>query len=182
MYINLLYLPLFNFSYLFFLSFLSLLSSQDICYFYFHCFIPQIASCFSFVFQFVLKLVLFLTGKYNFFISFVHQINLLYFIFVGLFSLCLWVYMYMCIFHYFTYYLPDFVTTICLGFIFGFSFLDICFNLTQCHKKPPVESSFLTRDQVLGLWSGSTDSQTLDYQRTNPREYQTVRTHTKETT
>ena len=37
-------------------------------------------------------------------------------------------------------------------------------------------------DQALSLWSGSTDSKTLDYQRTNPREEQTVRTHTKETT
>ena len=45
-----------------------------------------------------------------------------------------------------------------------------------------VESLFLTRDQALSLWSGSTDSKTLDYQRTNPREYQIVRTHTKETT
>ena len=31
--------------------------------------------------------------------------------------------------------------------------------------------------QALSLWSGSTDSKTLDYQRTNPREYQIVRTH-----
>ena len=58
------------------------------------------------------------------------QANLLYFIFVGLFWLCSWVCMYMCIFHYFNYYLPDFVTAISLGFIFGFSFLGICFNLT----------------------------------------------------
>ena len=89
--------------------------------------------------------------------------------------------MYMCIFHYFNYYLPDFVTAICLGFIFGFSFLDICFNL-KCHNKPLVESLFLTRDQALSLWTGSTDSKTLDYQRTNPREDQIVRTHTNETT
>ena len=39
-----------------------------------------------------------------------------------------------------------------------------------------------TRDQALSLWSRSPDSKTLDYQRTNPREYQTVRAHTKETT
>ena len=39
-----------------------------------------------------------------------------------------------------------------------------------------------TGDQALSLWSGSTDSKTLDYQRTNPREYQIVRTHTKEAT
>ena len=35
-------------------------------------------------------------------------------------------------------------------------------------NKPSVESSFLTRDQALSLWSGSTESKTLDYQRTNP--------------
>ena len=45
-----------------------------------------------------------------------------------------------------------------------------------------MESLFLTRDQALSLWSGSTDSKTLDYQTTNPREYQIVRTHTEETT
>ena len=38
-----------------------------------------------------------------------------------------------------------------------------------------MESSLLTRDQALSLWSGSTDSKTLDYRRTNPREYQIVR-------
>ena len=38
------------------------------------------------------------------------------------------------------------------------------------------------RDQALSLWSGSTDSKTLDYQRTNPWGYQIMRTHTKETT
>ena len=37
-------------------------------------------------------------------------------------------------------------------------------------------------DKALSLWSGSADSNALDYQRTNPREYQIVRTHTKETT
>ena len=36
-----------------------------------------------------------------------------------------------------------------------------------------------TQDQALSLWTGSTDSKTLDYQRTNPRGYQTVRIHTK---
>ena len=30
-----------------------------------------------------------------------------------------------------------------------------------------MESLFLTRDQALSLWSGITDSKTLDYQRTN---------------
>ena len=90
--------------------------------------------------------------------------------------------MYLCIFHYFNYYLPDFVTAICLGFMFCFSFLDNCFTLPQCRNKPLVESSFLTRDQALSFWSGSTDSKTLDYQRNKSREYQIVRTHTKETT
>ena len=37
------------------------------------------------------------------------------------------------------------------------------------------------RDQALILWSGSTDSKILDYQKTNHREYQTVITHTKKT-
>ena len=50
------------------------------------------------------------------------------------------------------------------------------------HNKPLVQSLFLTRDQALSLWSESTDSKTLDYQRTNPREYEIVRTHTTETT
>ena len=40
----------------------------------------------------------------------------------------------------------------------------------------------LERDQALSLWSVSTDTKTLGNQRTNPRECQTVRTHTKETT
>ena len=38
------------------------------------------------------------------------------------------------------------------------------------------------RDQALSLWRGSTDSKSLDYQRANPKEYQIVRTHTKDTT
>ena len=73
----------------------------------------------------------------------------------------------MYIFHYFDYHLPDFVIAIYLGFIFGFSFLDICFTLPQCQNKPLVEYSFLTRDQTLSLWSGRTDSKTLDYHRIN---------------
>ena len=39
-----------------------------------------------------------------------------------------------------------------------------------------------TGDQALSLWSGSTDSKPLNNQRTNPLEYQIVRTPTKETT
>ena len=46
----------------------------------------------------------------------------------------------------------------------------------------PVDQRSCPGDQAPSLWSGSTDSKTLDYQRTNPREYQIVRTHTKETT
>ena len=45
-----------------------------------------------------------------------------------------------------------------------------------------MESSFLTRDQALSIWSGSTGSKTLDYQRTNPSEYQIVRIHRNKTT
>ena len=45
-----------------------------------------------------------------------------------------------------------------------------------------MESSFMNRDQALSLLCGWTDSKTLDCQRTNPREYQIVRTHTNETT
>ena len=45
-----------------------------------------------------------------------------------------------------------------------------------------MEPLFLTRDQALSLWCGSTDSKTLDYKRNIPREYQIVRAHTKETT
>ena len=71
----------------------------------------------------------------------------------------------MCIFHYFNYYFPGFVTAICLGFIFGFLVLGICFNLTECQNKPLVEPLFLTRDQALNLWNGNTDSKTLDYQK-----------------
>ena len=45
-----------------------------------------------------------------------------------------------------------------------------------------MESSFLTKDQALSFWNGSTDSKSLVYQRANPREYQILRTYTKETT
>ena len=48
--------------------------------------------------------------------------------------------------------------------------------------KPLVESLYLTRDQALSICRGSTDSKSLEYQRTHPREYQKVRTHTNETT
>ena len=45
-----------------------------------------------------------------------------------------------------------------------------------------LTAELLLKDQALSLWSGITDSKTLDYQRTNPKEYQIVRTHIKETT
>ena len=48
--------------------------------------------------------------------------------------------------------------------------------------KLEFEFSLTPEDQTLSLWSGSTDSKTLDYQRTSPKEYQIVRTYTKETT
>ena len=35
--------------------------------------------------------------------------------------------------------------------------------------------------QALSHWDGSSDSKNLDYQRTNPREYQIFRTHIKKT-
>ena len=35
-----------------------------------------------------------------------------------------------------------------------------------------VLEGILGRDQALSLWNGSSDSKTLDYQRTYPREYQ----------
>ena len=92
------------------------------------------APCFSFVCQFVLRLVLFLTGKYNFdFLCLPVQPTVLYFswtVLTLLMGVYIYVYIYVCIFHYFNYYLPDFVTAICLGFIFGFLVLGICFTLT----------------------------------------------------
>ena len=49
-------------------------------------------------------------------------------------------------------------------------------------KQEAESCGIRSRDQVLSLWSGSTDSKTLGYQRTNPKKYQIVRIHTKETT
>jgi len=61
-------------------------------------------------------------------------------------------------------------------------FLHVPFNIFI--ERPTYSSHYLSslRYQALNLWSGSTDTKTLDYQRTNTREYQIVRTHTKETT
>ena len=49
------------------------------------------------------------------------------------------------------------------------------------YRIPPVKQQKCAAGR-LGQLPGLTDSKTLDCQRTNPREYQTVRTHTKETT
>ena len=112
-----LHLPLFNFENLFFLCFSPLLSSQYICQFCFLCFNPQLAPCSSFVFQFVVQLVLF--WQMQFLVSFVCWVNstVLYISWTVL-TLLVGVYVSMYI-HYFNYYLPDFVTAICAGFIFG---------------------------------------------------------------
>ena len=88
----------------------------------------------------------------------------------------------MCIFHYFNYYLPDFVTTICWGFILVSCFcifILISLNAITNHLWNPY---FWPEIKPWAFWSGSIDSKTLDYQRTNPREYEIVRTHTTETT
>ena len=44
--------------------------------------------------------------------------------------------------------------------------------LDQTLSRMAKSWSIPSRAQALILWSGSTDSKTLDYQRTNPREYQ----------
>ena len=91
---------IFNFANLFFPFFLSFLSSQHNGQFSFHCFIPQLASCFSFVLQFVLQLVLFLLVDIIFgFLclpgrSIIPYYFFLYFIFVGLLILFMGVYVY----------------------------------------------------------------------------------------
>ena len=78
------------------ISFLFFLSSQHICQSYFHCFILHLASRLGFVFQFMLQLVSFLTGKYNFwFPLFARSIYSTLFL-LHCFDFCLWVYM--CIF------------------------------------------------------------------------------------
>ena len=126
MYINLHQL-LFNFAYL---SFLLFLFSQNICSFYFHCSIPHLAPCFSFVFQFVLKLVLFLTGKYNFwFPLFARSVYCTLFL-LHCFHFALSVYTYV---HISLFYLLSARFCKCHfpGFIFVFSFLDISYTITN---------------------------------------------------
>ena len=79
MYINLLYISLFNFAYLFFLSFLSFLSSQHIC-FIFIALLPNWHLALVLLSNLCLSVNSVLVDK-----LFVRQANLLYFIFVGLF-------------------------------------------------------------------------------------------------
>ena len=59
---------------------------------------------------------------------------------------------------------------------------DFATHVCHSHSHYPQLHIRRARGQVLSLWSGPTDSRTLDYQRTSPREYQIVRTHAKETT
>ena len=80
----------------------------------------------------------------------------------------------MYIFHYFNYYLLDFVTAIWGSSLVYHFWIFVLISL-HAITNPLV-------GQALSLWSGSTNSKTLDYQRTDPREYQIVRTHTKKTT
>ena len=95
-------------------------------------------------------------------VSFAHRVTLLYFVFFGLFWFCV------CVFLCFCYYLSDFEFTICLGFFF----VCVCFNPLYCHNKQLVGSWFLDERLGLSLWVGSTESRTLDGQRTpDPREY-----------
>ena len=118
-YINLLHLPLFNFAYLFFLSFLSFLSSRHICQFCFHCFIPHLAPYLSFIFQFVVYLVSFLTGIYNFLFPYkLGQSIVLYICWTGL-NLLIGVYVYMYI-PLFLLFFAWFCNSHLLGFFFGF--------------------------------------------------------------
>ena len=117
MYINL-PLLLFKFVYLFFLSFpLNIFISLIVIALFpsWHLALVLFSSlCF--------RLVLFLTGGYYFwFPLFTCQSIVLYFL--GTIWFCLWVYIYVCISHYFSYQLPDFVTDICLWRVFCFSFL-----------------------------------------------------------
>ena len=72
-----------------------------------------------------------------------------------------------------------------LPFVWGcslFSNFGVSVLFSQRHNKPTVESLLLTKGQALKIWSGNTNSKTLDYQRTNPWKYQIIRTPTKETT
>ena len=89
--------------------------------------------------------------------------------------------MYMCIFHYFNYYFLDFITSISLGFILVshfWIFVLISLNAITNHLWN------LCSWPEIKPWASGVGALTvsLDDQRTNPREYQIVRTHTQETT
>ena len=72
------------------------------------------------------------------------------------------------------------------------SIVFLCTGFWNSSKGPFISSEIplgsldlgwsLEREQSLSVWNGSTNSKTLDNQKTNPREYQIVWTHTKETT
>ena len=56
----------------------------------------------------------------------------------------------MCIFQYFNYYFPYFLTALCPRFIFGFSFLTTCFNHIWWRKvMTNLDSIFKSRDITL---------------------------------
>ena len=147
------------------------------------------AFCFIFVFQLVLYLVLFLTNRYYFwsplFAGTVYCTLLLLdcfdFAYVCM-SLYSHIWEYMCIVHYFNYHFPDILTVIFLGFIL----VSLFWIFVITNLKPYESTSCIPvpgRVPALSLWSWSPDSKTLGNQITPyPREYQIVRTHTKEPT
>lgn len=59
---------------------------------------------------------------------------------------------------------------------------DFATHVCHSHSHYPQLHICRARGQVLSIWSGIIDSRTLDYQRTNPRECQLVRTDTNKTT
>ena len=61
----------------------------------------------------------------------------------------------------------------------GLPFFETTGPIQICSHSKLEELGKKKRNKTLSLWGGSTDYRTLDYQRTNPREYQIVRTHTR---
>ena len=79
-------------------------------------------------------------------ISFVLWVNLLYFIFVGLFWLCSWLYVYIYIFHYFNNYFPDFVLLFVLGsFLVSHFWIFVLISLSSVQISLSVVSESLQR-------------------------------------
>ena len=128
MYINLLHLPLFNFAYLFFLFFLSFPLNIFVSFVFIALFPTWHLALV--LFSSLCLLVLFLTGKYNFwFPLFTGSIYCTLFL-LNCFHFVHWC-VYICVYSIILIIIClIFVTAICLQFIFGFSLLDICFNLT----------------------------------------------------